>query len=285
MHFLNVNAMPIFDLDGRYCGYRGIAQDISRQVAAEVESQRLRIEAQDANRAKTEFLANISHELRTPLNAILGFSEIMQGELLGPLSERYRQYAEDIHVSGQHLHSLVTDILNLSRIEMGRIELEEEVVGLIHLIQGCISMLSMRAREQGVHLLAELSTDDLLVRCDRLRVMQALLNLVSNAVKFTPKFGTVTVRSKVTPDGIALSVTDTGIGMRPEDIPRALEPFRQIDPQYVRNHDGVGLGLALTKSLVELHGGRLEIISAPGQGTTAIIHLPLSRIVAGEGAA
>jgi signal transduction histidine kinase len=206
----------------------------------------------------------------------------MKGELLGPLSERYRQYADDIHVSGQHLHALVTDILNLSRIEMGRIELEEEEIGIARLIQGCVNMLGMRAQEQGVRMVVEPLPDDLpALRCDRLRLMQALLNLVSNAVKFTPKFGTVTVGSSVSSDGVVLSVTDTGIGMRPEDIPLALEPFRQIDTQYVRNYDGVGLGLALTKSLVELHGGKLELVSALGEGTKATVRLPASRIVAG----
>jgi len=285
VHYLNINAKPVFDQGSRFRGYRGTAQDISRQVAAETESQRLRIEAQDANRAKTEFLANMSHELRTPLNAILGFSEIMQGELLGPLSERYRDYAADIHQAGQHLHALVTDILNLSRIEMGRIELDEEIIGINELIDGCSNMLRMRAAEQGVRLIAERNSDLPSIRCDRLRLKQALLNLVSNAVKFTQKYGSVTISVEVTDDGVAIRVTDTGIGMRPEDIPLALEPFRRIDGKSGKSYDGVGLGLALTKSLVELHGGRLELSSELGKGTTATIHLPSARIVAEEEAA
>jgi PAS domain S-box-containing protein len=282
VHFLNVNAMPVFDPRGQYRGYRGIAQDISRQVAAETESQRLRIEAEDANRAKTEFLANISHELRTPLNAILGFSEIMLHGIGGPLSERHREYAADIHRAGQHLHALVTDILDLSRIEMGRIELDEEIVTIPELVKGCVNMLRMRAIEQGVRLTVEPLPDPPSLRCDRLRLMQALINLVANAIKFTPASGAVTIAANVSDAGVSLSVVDTGIGMRPEDLPRALEPFRQINPKPNRSSDGVGLGLALAKSLVELHGGRLELASAPGEGTTATIHLPATRVIAAE---
>jgi signal transduction histidine kinase len=277
-HYLNINGMPIYNDDGQFCGYRGTAHDISRQVAAEAESLRSKIEAEDANRAKTEFLANISHELRTPLNAILGFSEIMEGSLLGPLPERYQRYAADIHRSGQYLHGLVTDILDLSRIEMGRMQLEEEVVDVADLIESSVSMLRIRADEQALQLVVSTASNLPRLLCDRLRLKQALINLLSNAVKFTPKYGSVTVSARTTGDGLALSVSDTGIGMRSEDIPRALEAFRQIEPQLNRRHDGVGLGLALTKSLVELHGGRLELVSAPDKGTAATIHLPVARI-------
>jgi PAS domain S-box-containing protein len=277
--YLNVSGKPIYDADGRFRGYRGTAQDISKQVTAEAESLRLRLEAESANRAKTEFLANISHELRTPLNAILGFSEIMAGALLGPLSERYQSYAADIHKSGQYLHGLVTNILDLSRIEMNEVHLDEEEVELGELIESCVSMLRIRADEQAVRLEADPAAGLPPIRCDRLRLKQALINLVSNAVKFTPKYGRVSVSASMNGAGLALSVRDTGIGMRPEDIPRALEPFRQIEPQLNRRHDGVGLGLALTKALVERHGGRLELTSMPGVGTTATIHLPVERVV------
>jgi PAS domain S-box-containing protein len=276
---LTVSGVPVHDTDGRFRGYRGTAHDVTREVAAEEESLRSRLEAEDANRAKTEFLANISHELRTPLNAILGFSEIMEGALLGPLSERYRQYAADIHASGQYLHNLVTNILDLSRIEMGRVELDDETVEIAELIDSSVHMLRMRAQEQAVQLDITAAQGMPPIRGDRLRLQQSLINLVTNAVKFTPKYGRVTISARMEADGIALSVTDTGIGMRPEDIPRALEAFRQIAPQLNRKHEGVGLGLALTKSLVELHGGRLELTSALGAGTTATIHLPKDRIV------
>jgi PAS domain S-box-containing protein len=279
IHHLSINGMPIYGEDGHFRGYRGTAHDISKQVAAEAEIVHSRIEAENANRAKTEFLANISHELRTPLNAILGFSEIMEGALLGPLSERYRQYAADIHTSGQYLHGLVTDILDLSRIEMSRVQLDEQSVPVLELIESSVHMLAMRASEQGVQLRASPVPGAWTIRGDRLRLKQALINLVSNAVKFTPKYGSVIVSAEMSNDGLALSVRDTGIGMRPEDIPEALEAFRQIEPQFSRRHDGVGLGLALTKSLVELHGGRLEITSALGAGTTATIHLPVARVL------
>jgi signal transduction histidine kinase len=280
--YLNINGKPIYDADGRFRGYRGTAYDVSKQVAAEAESLRLRLEAESANRAKTEFLANISHELRTPLNAILGFSEIMEGALLGPLSERYQSYAADIHKSGQYLHGLVTNILDLARIEMNEVHLDEEVVEVGELVESCISMLRMRADEQAVRLKAELSPDLPPIRCDRLRLKQALINLISNAIKFTPKYGRIGILARLGGDGMALSVSDTGIGMRPEDIPRALEAFRQIESQINRRHEGVGLGLALTKALVERHGGRLELTSAPGAGTTATIHLPAERVVVPE---
>jgi PAS domain S-box-containing protein len=280
--YLNVNGKPIYDADGNFRGYRGTAHDVSKQVAAEAESLRSRLEAESANRAKTEFLANISHELRTPLNAILGFSEIMEGALLGPLSERYQRYAADIHKSGEYLHGLVTNILDLSRIEMNEVHLDEEAVEVGELIESCINMLRIRADEQAVRLEAEPATDLPTIRCDRLRLKQALINLVSNAVKFTPKYGRVSVSAGMSSAGLALSVHDTGIGIRPEDIPRALEPFRQIEPQLNRRHDGVGLGLALTKALVERHGGRLELTSALGAGTTATIHLPADRVIVPE---
>lgn len=278
VHHLSINGMPIYDADGRFRGYRGTAHDITRQVAAEAESRRSKIEAEDANRAKTEFLANISHELRTPLNAILGFSELMKDSLLGPLPERYQQYAVDIHTSGQYLHGLVTNILDLSRIEMGRMSLEEEAVDIAEMVHGSAGMLRIRAEAQSIALTVDLPDGLPSVRCDRLRLKQALVNLMTNAVKFSPGGGRVVVSARQTGDGLVLSVSDTGIGMRPEDIPRALEAFRQIEPQLSRRHDGVGLGLALTKSLVELHGGRLELVSKLGQGTTASILIPADRI-------
>ncbi|HEX4507401.1 MAG TPA: ATP-binding protein [Alphaproteobacteria bacterium] len=279
LHHLNVNGMPIYDAEGTFRGYRGTAQDISKQVAAEAEIRRARMEAEGANRAKTEFLANISHELRTPLNAILGFSEIMEGQLLGSLSERYQAYAADIHKSGQYLHGLVTNILDLSRIEMNQVRLDEEEIEVGELIESSVAMLRMRADEQAVRLATEVMAGLPRVRCDRLRLKQALINLMANAIKFTPKYGNVTVSVRHAEEGLALSVIDTGIGMRPEDIPTALEPFRQIEPQINRRHEGVGLGLALTKALVERHGGRLELTSALGEGTTATIHLPADRVV------
>jgi PAS domain S-box-containing protein len=286
LHYLNVNGMPIYDEAGTFRGYRGTAQDISKQVAAEAEILRSRLEAESANRAKTEFLANISHELRTPLNAILGFSEIMEGQLLGSLSERYQAYAADIHRSGQYLHGLVTDILDLSRIEMNQVHLDEEEVEVGELIESSVAMLRMRADEQAVHLAAHVPAGLPRVRCDRLRLKQSLINLMANAIKFTPKYGSVTVAARREGNGevvgLALSVVDTGIGMRPEDIPTALEPFRQIEPQINRRHEGVGLGLALTKALVEEHGGRLELTSQLGAGTTATIHLPAERIVVSD---
>jgi PAS domain S-box-containing protein len=279
IHALNISGMPIYDEDGAFCGYRGVAQDVSKQATAENASRAAKLQAVEANRAKTEFLANISHELRTPLNAILGFSEIMKEAMLGPISPRYQEYATDIHNSGQYLDGLVTNLLDLSRIEMGRVDLSEDVVDIATVIDHGFRLLKMRAEEQGIDLVVETPPDGLMVRCDKLRIKQALVNLLSNAVKFTPRGGFIKISAELAPCGLAIRVRDNGIGMRPDDIAIAVEPFRQIDPLLSRRFGGVGLGLALAKSLVELHGGRLELESAVAAGTVATIYLPTARVL------
>ena len=243
-------------------------------------------EARAANEAKSEFLANMSHELRTPLNAIIGFSEIVSGELCGPIGARYVEYARDIHTSGIHLLSIISDILDLSKIEAGRRELSENMVDLYDAAESSLLLVRGRAESGHVRLVNRLAPGGPRILADERAVKQILLNLLSNAVKFTPEGGRVAVTAEVRSDGsLAVSVDDTGVGIAPENIPRALAPFSQVDRSSSRTHEGTGLGLPLVKSLIELHGGTLELESEEGKGTLATIVFPTDRVRSGWPAA
>jgi signal transduction histidine kinase len=237
--------------------------------------------AELASRAKSEFLANMSHELRTPLNAIIGFSELMRTEALGPVGNAaYLGYARDIHESGVHLLSIINDILDLSKIEAGTVELREEHVEPAHLVQACVRIVKERAAAAEVTLVSTVADDLPLLLADERLLKQVILNLLSNATKFTPAGGRVTVRGAATADGgLALSIDDNGIGIDERDIERALTPFVQIDSSLSRKYSGTGLGLPLTRSLVELHGGALEIRSRVGEGTTVTVRFPPARVM------
>jgi two-component system cell cycle sensor histidine kinase PleC len=234
-----------------------------------------------ANAAKSDFLALMSHELRTPLNAIIGFSEILGTEMLGPLGHpRYREYAGDVHGAGRHLLALINDILDLSKAAAGKFDLDCEEIVPADVITECLKLTRGKAHEGGLRLSCDLAPGLPNLVADRLRFKQALLNLCSNAIKFTPHGGHVHVMADQEEDGhFVLTVRDTGIGMSPEQIPMALEPFRQIASPFARQKEGTGLGLALVKSLVECHDGRLEIESALNRGTTVRIVLPPERTV------
>jgi signal transduction histidine kinase len=260
---------------------RDLEQQIVQRRKVEAELRRARDEAELANRSKTDFLANMSHELRTPLNAIIGFSEIMRDQLLGPLGDlRYRQYATDIHGSGGHLLAIINDILDLSKIEAGKHELLEETVALGPLVRSCAMLLGERAHGGGVTLRQALPEDLPMLRADPRKLKQILLNLMTNAVKFTPAGGTVTVTAAREADGgISFSVIDTGIGIDPEHFDRVLAPFGQVDSGLGRRYEGTGLGLPLARAFAELHGGSLELASAPGQGTQVIVRLPKDRVI------
>jgi signal transduction histidine kinase len=249
-----------------------------------IDLTQARNEAATASRMKSEFLANMSHELRTPLNAIIGFSDIIMSETLGPLrQDTYRSYAKDINESGQHLLAIISEVLDLARIEAGRFELSEAVVDLARIATGCARLVRERARGAGIELALDLPGTLPFVYVDEIRMKQVLLNLLSNAVKFTPQGGRVIISAEQVADGgMEIRVADTGIGMRPEDIPVALEPFRQVDSLLARKYEGTGLGLPLAKSIVEHHGGSLHIESAPGEGTTVTVALPAERTVAGR---
>ncbi len=254
--------------------------DITEQRRHEARLRSAKEEAEAANRTKSEFLANMSHELRTPLNAILGFSEMIQRALKGPVAPCYRDYAQAIHQSGQHLLGIINDVLDISKIEAGRLELRQETVDLVEGLWTCVRLMSERARNGGVALLVETPPDAPMILGDPVRLKQILLNLLSNAVKFTPRGGRVTVSLAVKPgNGVVVSVGDTGIGMRSEDVALALEPFSQVDGALNRKYEGTGLGLPLAKRLTELHGGTLAIDSAYGRGTTVRVWLPETCVV------
>jgi signal transduction histidine kinase len=240
-----------------------------------------REQAESASRAKSQFLATVSHELRTPLNAILGFAQIIKGELVGPVgSERYLNYASDIHQSGSHLLSLINDILDISKVESGNMELREEQIDLLDLINSVARLVMQGAKESGIKLILELSDELPILYADERKVKQVLMNLLSNAIKFSEPSDTVTLKAwHQMNSGFVLQIIDNGIGMAPQDIPKALSQFGQIDSDLNRKYDGTGLGLPLSKSLVELHGGSLDLQSQHGVGTTATVRLPAARTV------
>jgi signal transduction histidine kinase len=246
-------------------------QEVERQLVAE------RDRAEIANQSKSQFLALMSHELRTPLNAIMGFSEVLRTEAFGPLGQaRYRDYAADIHASGGHLLELITEILDLSKIEAGKMELSEERVPLDDVLAETRRLFREKTGAEGL-VFDTAGTDRLVLTADRLALKQMLINLVSNALKFTPAGGRIDVRGRVTQEGtLELAVADTGQGMDQDDLEQALCAFGQTAEG--REAGGTGLGLTLTAALAHLHGGRLDIDSAPGQGTTATIVLPAWRV-------
>jgi PAS domain S-box-containing protein len=269
--------------DGSLQSAFGTIQDITERKQTEDALRRAQMEAEIANRAKSQFLANVSHELRTPLNAILGFSEIMTGELMGPLgSSVYKEYAGDIHDSGQHLLAIINDILDLSRVEAGQTVLNESIVDIQKLVSACLILVRGKAHAGGLTMSVEAPNAVPSIVGDERLLKQTLLNLLSNAIKFTPKGGVIRVSTKVTPAGIEIAVTDSGIGMSESELAKVAKPFVQLENWLVRKYEGTGLGLSIAKAFCELHGGRLEIISAPSRGTTATIHLPRSRIAPTE---
>ena len=254
--------------------------DVTDRKSMEVELIQSKEAAEFANRTKTEFLAHMSHELRTPLNAIIGFAEVLKSQMFGPLGlAKYVDYAVDIHKSGQHLLDLINDILDLSKLEAGKLELHETEVSVAEIIPHCCTLVGSGARAGHVKIVQECGNVPSL-RADERALKQVLLNLLSNAIKFTPKNGVVTVRARVQSEGeLRIEVGDTGIGIKPEDIRVALSPFGQIESKIARHHKGTGLGLPICKSLVELHGGSFALDSAPGKGTTAIVTFPAERLI------
>ncbi len=236
--------------------------------------------AEFANRTKSEFLANMSHELRTPLNAVIGFSDMIHNEVFGPCDERYRGYALDIHQSGQHLLDLVNDILDLSKVESGGDELHEEQIEIREVIESVVTMVKGRAQKGGVKLELEVPDHPPALRADNRKLKQILMNLLSNAIKFTEPGGKVTFRIWCRRgSGYVFQIADTGIGIALDDIPKALASFQQVDGEHNRKYEGSGLGLPLAKSLVELHGGSLDLQSRLGVGTTVTVRLPEERVV------
>src|SRR6516165_612615 len=236
--------------------------------------------AEDANQAKSKFLANMSHELRTPLNAIIGFSEIMESGMFGPLgTDKYREYCHDIHQSGQYLLEVINDILDMSKIEAGRIRLDAEQIELEPFLNDAMRVVSGRANDKRLKLTARLGRGIRLTADHRL-LKQIVLNLLSNAVKFTPEGGRVTIRARATSGWVSISIADTGIGIPEEALARLGRPFEQVESQLTKSHQGSGLGLAIAKSLTELHHGAMRIRSTPGIGTMVLLRLPIRRTAA-----
>jgi signal transduction histidine kinase len=270
-----LQALASRDETGRTWRISGIVTDISDRKRAEIALIEAKTDAEQASRTKSEFLANISHELRTPLNAIIGFSEILKTQLFGPIGNtQYTDYATDIWQSGRHLLDIINDILDLSRIESGKMTLTTERVDLRDTTMMALRMVEEAARLRNIRVDLALGTIPQTVIGDPRALRQILLNLLSNSIKFTPDGGTVRIASQSDAYGrLSLSVSDTGIGMRPEDIPVALAPFHQIESSLARKHDGTGLGLPLAKALTELQGGSFCIESTPGKGTEVTITL------------
>jgi signal transduction histidine kinase len=245
------------------------------RLFSEIEDKSRQLEV--ANQHKSEFLASVSHELRTPLNAIIGFSEVMLERLFGEVNEKQEEYLQDILSSGRHLLSLINDILDLAKIEAGRMELEAGDFDLPQAVDNTLVLIRERAMRRGITV--ERSVDPALgeINGDERKVKQVLLNLLSNAVKFTPEGGRITVRAAATNGTAEISVTDTGVGIAPEDQEAVFEEFRQVGTDYARKHEGTGLGLALARKFVELHGGKIWVTSQVGQGSTFTFTIPVSR--------
>lgn len=268
-----------FDEAGTITHFQAIAIDLSDRKEVERNLEVAIIEARAANHAKSNFIANMSHELRTPLNSIIGFSEMMSSGVMGALPDQYAEYSTFITSSGHHLLNIINDILDLSKIEAGMLSLDESEVDLGQEISEVVIMLQGQAFKNDNQLLDQLDpTVALKLNGDRMRIKQVLLNVISNAVKFTHN-GTITVNVADTEDGaIALAISDTGIGMSADDIQLALRPFGQVDGQHLnKRYEGTGLGLPLADKLMEMHDGRLQIESAPGEGTMVLLTFPPRR--------
>jgi PAS domain S-box-containing protein len=277
---ISVSGNPLFDEAGRFLGYRGTARDITEKVLAERALCEAKATAEAANLAKSQFLANMSHELRTPLNAILGFSEVLENGIAGPLQSRQSEYVGLIRQSGEHLLHVINEILDLARIDAGKMELHEEVIDPRRLVDNCVAIVKDGAAAGLVRLAVEIEDDVPYVAADQTRLTEILLNLLSNAIKFTELGGSVTVAVQRTCEGgIEFLVRDSGCGMTPAEIEVAMELFGQVDAGLARRHEGTGLGLPLARKLAELHGGSLTVASEKGRGTTVTVALPPARVV------
>jgi two-component system cell cycle sensor histidine kinase PleC len=263
------------DGEDEVIGLFGIMQDITERTLYEINLREAKESAERAYAAKSQFLANMSHELRTPLNAIIGFSEMMQSQLLGPIgTEKYLEYIDGIRESGEHLLDLISDILNMSRIEAGKYELDIEPVEPAAIIRLAMSMVESRAQEAGLKIDAFVENEKRIIHADRRAVMQIVLNLLSNAVKFTQAGGQIQIDCLERENYISIKVSDTGIGIPANRLKSITRPFEQAASHFTRDHEGSGLGLAITKELTEMHGGMLHIESTVDVGTTVTVRLP-----------
>jgi PAS domain S-box-containing protein len=277
--WISENCREVRGHDGTFLYYEGVVEEITARKRTE-EDLRAAMEAMEAaSRAKSEFLGTMSHELRTPLNAIIGFSEVIHGELLGPVGvPAYKTYAADVINSGRHLLTVINDILDFAKAESGRLALREERLSLSALIEEAVRFLQQRAVTAGLRLSIDLTAAPAEVYGDGPRLRQVLLNIVGNAIKFTPHGGRIDIRAFTGTAGEGrIEISDNGIGMREADLARAFEPFHQADGSHSRNHEGTGLGLAICDRLMRLHGGGVQLASELGSGTIATMIIPPER--------
>jgi signal transduction histidine kinase len=260
-----------------------LLRTFATQSALAIQNARLYQEIADksrqleaASRHKSEFLANMSHELRTPLNAVIGFSEVLLQRMFGDLNAKQDEYLKDIYASGQHLLSLINDILDLSKIEAGRMELAPAPFHLPSALDNAVTLVKERAARHGITLQVDVDPRLGDVMGDERKVKQVLLNLLSNAVKFTPEGGRISLRASRRDSAVEIAITDTGVGIALEDQAAIFEEFRQVGHDETRKQEGTGLGLTLAKKFVELHGGRISVESAPGRGSTFTFTLPVN---------
>jgi PAS domain S-box-containing protein len=281
IRYLSLSAKPHHDENGIFLGYRGVGSDVTPTIEDAQILREAKERAEIANRAKSEFLANMSHELRTPLNAIIGFSEMIQNRVFGAYpSERYDAYVNDINKSGRELLSVINDILEFSRVEAGQEPLIEHEIAIDEIVRPTERLFLPRFETAGLSLTTDLPAVLPVVFADGGKLKQGLASLLSNALKFTPKGGHVSIAVSVGNEGaLSIAVSDTGIGIDSEDVERVLAPFGQVESVFSRVYAGAGLGLPITKALIELHGGRLTIDSTIGVGTVVTMILPAARLV------
>ncbi len=278
IHTVVITKFPIFDQKGEITRVGSVSVDLTERVRAEEDANSALLLAETANRAKTDFLANMSHELRTPLNSVLGFSALMNQEIFGPLGhKKYKEYAADIHDTGNHLLSVISDILDVSRIEANELEIFEERLNITELIEDCVRIVQYRADNADVILTTQIDRAFPYFLGDVVRIKQIVINLLTNAIKFTPPEGHVEAKAFIQEGATVLQVSDTGIGIAEEDMPRVLAPFQQVHTNHAHAAEGTGLGVHLSKRLAEMHGGSLSIESEVGTGTTVSIRFPAER--------
>ncbi len=276
--YAHVEFVPDFDESGEIRGMFTLLTDVTEAKNAEMELRRAKDTAEMANTAKSDFLANMSHELRTPLNAIIGFSEVLNAGIPGKLNLKQTEYVRDIHRSGDHLLELINDVLDISKIEAGKGEIVNERIEIAPMVESAVAFVKKTVESKRLKLDFRIAPNQPDLIADRRMLKQILINLISNAVKFTHDGGRITIGSRITENGAEIFVRDTGIGIQAEDIPKALAKFEQVDEGMARDFDGTGLGLPLAKAMTELHGGELIIDSVFGEGTTVTVTFTRERL-------